>query len=154
MQDIESRLAQLGVKLPKPAASVASYVPVRTVDRLLYISGQLSVGPEGIIKGTLGDTMDVAEGQQAATACALAILSQIRFTAGRQLDHIASIIKITVLVAAAPDFDEHHLVANGASDLFVHLLGENGQHARAAFGTSGLPMGAAVEIDAIVEMKH
>jgi len=154
MQDIESRLAQLGVKLPKPAAAVASYMPVRTVGRTLYISGQISAGPEGVIRGTLGDTMNVAEGQQAATAAALSILSHIRFTAGRDLEHIASIVKLTVLVAATPQFTEHHLVANGASDLFVHLLGENGQHARAAFGATGLPFGAAVEIDAIVEMNH
>lgn len=147
---IDQRLAALGITLPQPAAPAASYVPVRRIGKTLYISGQLSSGPDGLSKGTLGKDLDTAAGQKAAALCAINILAQIRSVA--PLDTVEAIAKLTVLVASTPDFTEQHLVANGASDLLMDVLGEAGQHARAAFGVAALPLGAAVEIDAIVEL--
>lgn len=149
---IDQRLDQLGITLPTPSAPAASYVPVRRSGNLLYVSGQISTDADGnVIKGLLGKNMDVAEGQEAAARCAIAILAQVNAHAA--LSDIGAILKLTVLVASAPDFHQQHLVANGASDLFIKLLDDTGKHARAAFGVASLPLGAAVEIDAVIEMK-
>lgn len=148
----EEKLKNLGFELTAPAAAAANYVPTNRTGNTIYISGQISADTNGIIKGTLGKDMDVAAGQQAAARCALSILSHIVHSVGVPLDDIKKIIKLTVLVASTPDFTEQHLVANGASDLLVEVLGENGRHARAAFGVTSLPLGAAVEIEAIVEV--
>ncbi|WP_029039834.1 RidA family protein [Cucumibacter marinus] len=152
MSEIEARLAELGVTLPRPAAPAANYVPISQQGRTLFISGQLSAGPNGMITGRLGDTVSLEEGQAAAQAAAVNILAHIRHTAGFPLESVAAFHKLTVLVCAAPDFTEHHLVANGASNLIGDVFGEAGKHARAAFGVTSLPLGAAVEIDAIVEL--
>lgn len=148
---IEQKLAELGLELPKATAPAANYVPVTRSGNLLFVSGQISIGPDGITQGRLGDGMDVAAGQKAAELCALNILGQVADNAS--LDSVVQVLKLTVLVASAPDFNEQHLVANGASDLLVKLLGEKGKHARAAFGVAALPRGAAVEIDAVIEIK-
>jgi enamine deaminase RidA (YjgF/YER057c/UK114 family) len=148
---IEQKLAELGLELPKATAPAANYVPVTRSGNLLFVSGQISVGPDGITQGRLGDGMDVAAGQKAAELCALNILGQVADNAS--LDSVVQVLKLTVLVASSPDFNEQHLVANGASDLLVKLLGEKGKHARAAFGVAALPRGAAVEIDAVIEIK-
>jgi len=151
MSEIDDRLAARGITLGAPAAPAANYVPVRRSGNTLYISGQISSGPNGLISGKLGETMDVAAGQRAAEACAIALLAQIRHAAEAPLEKVR-FVKLSVLVNAAPDFLEHHLVANGASDLLVAVLGEAGGHARAAFGTASLPLGAAVEIEAVVDL--
>ncbi|SDG79003.1 RidA family protein [Pelagibacterium luteolum] len=148
---IEQKLTELGITLPTPAAPAASYVPVRRAGNMLYVSGQLSSGSEGLLKGRLGDGTDVATGQRAAELCAINILAQARTIA--PLDTIVAVHKLTVLVASTPDFHEQHLVANGASDLFIKVLGDAGKHARAAFGVASLPLGAAVEIDAVIEIE-
>lgn len=148
---IEAKLKDLGYDLPKPAAPVAAYVPVTRSGNLLFISGQLSTGPDGLVKGHLGKDIDVAAGQKAAELCAVNILGQI--AAVTPLENITAILKLTVLVASAPDFSEQHLVGNGASELFIKVLGDRAKHARAAFGVAALPLGAAVEIDAVVEIK-
>lgn len=147
---IEQKLNDLGYDLPKPKAPVASYVPTTRTGNLLYVSGQISAGPDGIAKGQLGTSVDVAGGQKAAELCAVSILGQI--AAVTPLENIRSVLKLTVLVASSPDFHEQHLVANGASDLLIAVLGDTGKHARAAFGVASLPLGAAVEIDAVVEL--
>ena len=147
---IEQKLNELGYALPTPAAPAGSYVPVRQSDNILYISGQLSSGADGLLKGRLGDGTDVATGQKAAELCAINILAQVNQVTA--LANIKAVHKLTVLVASAPDFHEQHLVANGASDLFAKLLGDKGKHARAAFGVAALPLGAAVEIDAVIEI--
>lgn len=147
---IEQKLNELGYPLPNPAAPAASYVPVRQSGKLLYVSGQISADANGVVKGLLGDGTDVAAGQKAAELCAVSILAQVNQVTA--LDNIVAIQKLTVLVASTPDFHEQHLVANGASDLFIKVLGEKGKHARAAFGVASLPLGAAVEIDAIIEI--
>lgn len=148
---IDQKLSEFGYTLPKPSSPAASYVPVRQVGKTLYVSGQISAGPEGVVKGRLGDGMDVAQGQKAAEICAINILAQV--DAITNLSNIKSIVKLTVLVASAPDFHEQHLVANGASDLFIKLFDDKGKHARAAFGVAALPLGAAVEIDAVIELE-
>jgi enamine deaminase RidA (YjgF/YER057c/UK114 family) len=147
------KLREYGYELPKPNPPVASYVAVTRSGNLLYISGQLSTDEYGVVAGRLGDTMNVVQGANAAERSALNVLAHVVHTAGVPLERVARILKITVLVAATADFTEHHLVANGASELLVAALGDTGKHARAAFGVPSLPLGAAVEIDAIVEVE-
>ena len=147
---IEAKLNALGHQLPRPAAPLASYVPVTRSGNLLFISGQLSTGPDGMTKGHIGKDLDVPAGQKAAELCAVNILGQIASVT--PLENVKAILKLTVLVSSTPEFTDQHLVGNGASDLFMKVLGESGKHARAAFGVAALPLGAAVEIDAVVEI--
>lgn len=147
------KLREYGYELPSPKAPVGAYVAVSRSGHTLYVSGQLSANELGVVEGRLGDTMNVVQGSNAAELCALNILAHVRHTAGVPLENISSIHKITVLVASTPGFTEQHLVANGASDLFAAVLGDKGKHARAAFGVASLPLGAAVEIDAIIEVE-
>ena len=146
------KLRQYGYELPTPKAPVANYVPVTRTGNILYVSGQISSNEHGVVTGLLGDTMNVVQGANAAELAALNVLSQIVHMGGVPLQDIKRILKVTVLVASTPDFTEQHLVANGCSNLLVGVLGENGKHARAAFGVASLPFGAAVEIDAVVEV--
>ncbi|WP_417581906.1 RidA family protein [Pelagibacterium sp.] len=148
---IEQKLNDLGYTLPTPASPAASYVPVRQSGKLLFVSGQISQGADGIVKGCLGKDVDVQTGQRAAELCAINILAHVNTVV--PLSRIKAIQKLTVLVASTPDFNEQHIVANGASDLFIKLLDDTGKHARAAFGVASLPLGAAVEIDAIIEIE-
>ncbi|MFD2646321.1 RidA family protein [Devosia albogilva] len=146
------KLREYGYELPMPKAPVASYVPVTRSGNLLYVSGQISSGENGVVGGRLGDTMNVQQGGNAAELAAINILSQVVHSAGVPLTEIKQVLKLTVLVASAPDFTEQHLVANGASNLLVGVLGDKGKHARAAFGVVALPLGAAVEIDAVIDV--
>ncbi len=146
------KLREYGYELPAPKAPVASYVPVTRSGNLLYVSGQISSNEQGVVTGLLGDTMNVVQGGNAAELAALNVLSQIVHSAGVPMEDIKRILKITVLVASTPDFTEQHLVANGASNLLVGVLGDKGKHARAAFGVTALPLGAAVEIEAVIEV--
>lgn len=145
-------LNQLGIELPVPAAPLAAYVPVVRSGNLLFVSGQLPSNSDGMIQGTLGANMLVEDGQAAARLAAINVLAQIVSNGGVPLDKIRRIVKLSIFVASTPDFTEHHLVANGASEFIAEVLGESGQHARAAFGVAALPMGAAVEIEAIVDV--
>ena len=147
------KLRELGYELPRPRPPVASYVPVVRSGNLLYVSGQISSNEQGVVEGTLGDTMNVVQGGNAAELAAVKILSEIVYSGGVDLTAIKRVVKLTVLVASAPGFTEQHLVANGASNLLVAVLGDNGKHARAAFGVVALPLGAAVEIEAVVEVE-
>jgi enamine deaminase RidA (YjgF/YER057c/UK114 family) len=147
---VEARLASLGFALPAAPNPVANYVPSVLVGDLLYISGQISKAADGTLaKGRLGADLDVAQGQAAARLCALNILAQAKAAVG-DLDRIAQVVKLTGFVNAAPEFVDHPQVVNGASDLMVEVLGDNGRHTRAAVGVSGLPLGAAVEVDAML----
>ncbi len=146
------KLKMLGYELNKPSAPAANYLATKRAGNLIFISGQLSADENGIISGVLGKDMNIEQGQIAARHCALSILSQIVHNADIELDNIKQIVKITALVCSTPSFHSHHLVANGASDLFANVLGEKGKHARAAYGVSALPLGAAVEIEAIIEV--
>ena len=150
---IEKRLLELGVELPTPAAPAANYVPYVTTGNLLVTSGQLPMKDGKLMAmGLLGRELGTEAGKLAAKWCAVNVLAQARAALG-ELERIERIVKITVFVAATPDFTEQHLVANGASDFLVAALGERGHHARSAVGSAALPMNAPVEIEALIEIK-
>ncbi|MEO6394542.1 MAG: RidA family protein [Devosia sp.] len=146
------KLREYGYELVRPRPPVASYVPVARSGNLLFVSGQISSNEGGVIQGLLGDNMNVVQGSNAAELAAVKILSEIVYSGGVELSAIVRVVKLTVLVASTHEFNEQHLVANGASNLIVGVLGDKGKHARAAFGVSSLPLGAAVEVEAIVEV--
>ncbi|MBX9450513.1 MAG: RidA family protein [Mesorhizobium sp.] len=149
---IQKRLEALGVTLPAAAAPAANYVPYAQSGKLLMTAGQLPLEAGKLVTGLLGRDLDTEAGKKAARLCAINILAQIQAATG-DLEQIARIVKITVFVASAPDFTEQHLVANGASDFLAEALGERGKHARSAVGVAVLPLNAAVEIEAIAELK-
>jgi enamine deaminase RidA (YjgF/YER057c/UK114 family) len=151
MSTAEARLAALGKSLAAPARPAANYVPTTRAGNLLFIAGQIPMGPSGPdFVGKLGREFDVAAGQAAAERCALAILAQAK-AAGADLD-AARLVKVVGFVNATPEFTEVPKVVNGASDLFVAVLGEAGKHARSAVGVATLPFGVAVEVEAIFEL--
>ncbi|OEC98945.1 MULTISPECIES: RidA family protein [unclassified Rhizobium] len=150
---IEGRLKELGIVLPQAAAPAANYVPYVISGNLLYLSGQLPMENGKIgVTGHLGKDVDVAGGQRAAELCAINILAQAKAALGGDLGRIKRLIKLNGFVASTSDFVEQHLVINGASNLLANVLGEAGKHARAAVGMAALPLNAAVEIDAILEI--
>jgi enamine deaminase RidA (YjgF/YER057c/UK114 family) len=150
---IDQRLAELGITLPQPAAPVAAYVPVVITDGLAFVSGQVCLDENGqMITGRLGDDADIALGQKAARACGLMILAQLKATLG-SLDRVERIVKLGVFVNCTPDFKDQPKVGNGASELMQDVFGEAGRHARAAVGSNALPMGVAVEVDAVVAIR-
>ena len=148
---VETRLGELGITLPDAPAPAANYVPYVISGNLLFISGQISQGPDGFIRGKLGTDLDAEAGAAAARHCALALIAQARAAVG-DLDRIARVIKLTGFVNSTPDFTEHPKVINGASDLFVSVFGDKGRHARAAVGAPSLPFGVAVEVEGIFEL--
>jgi enamine deaminase RidA (YjgF/YER057c/UK114 family) len=149
---IDARLAALGIALPNPAVPVAAYVPTVEVNGLLHISGQLPFRDGAVMVGRVGEDRDLAFGQQAARACALMLLAQMKNALG-SLDRVERIVRLGVFVSSDPRFTDQPKVGNGASELMVEIFGEAGRHARAAVGVPVLPLGAAVEIDAIVAVK-
>ena len=149
----EERLKELDILLPDPAAPAANYVPYVMHGGLLYISGQLPMGPGGLeYEGKVGGKFDVEEGQQAARLCALNILAQARTALG-SLDNIARCIRLGGFVNAGAGFRHHPAIINGASDLIVDVLGERGKHTRIAVGADNLPFDAPVEIEALFAVK-
>lgn len=151
MSKIDSRLKELGLEIPSPIAPVANYVPFVITGRELFISGQVSLSASGLIKGKLGADLDVAKGAVAARACAINLIAQMKAALGGDLDRVRRIVKLTGFVNCTPEFIDQPKVINGASDLMVDVFGDAGRHARAAVGAPSLPLGAAVEVDAIVE---
>jgi enamine deaminase RidA (YjgF/YER057c/UK114 family) len=151
MTNIASRLAELGISLPEPAAPVAAYVPTVLVGNLLHISGQVSFESGQLLTGRLGEDRDLEFGVRAARACGLMLLAQIQKAVG--LDRVERVVKLGVFVNSAGSFVEQPKVANGASELMEQVFGEIGRHARAAVGVPVLPMNAAVEIDAVVAVR-
>jgi enamine deaminase RidA (YjgF/YER057c/UK114 family) len=147
------KLREYGYELPMPKAPVATYIPVTRTGNIVYISGQISSNENGPVTGRLGDTMNVVQGGNAAELAAVNLLSQIVHSAGVDLTKVKRVLKLTVFVASTPEFAEHHLVANGASNLIVGVLGDNGRHARSAIGMAALPLGAAVEVEGIIEVE-
>lgn len=152
MSDIDRRLGELGLSLPKPAAPVAAYVPAVRVGELLHISGQLPFRDGQLMTGRLGEDLDVAFGREAAKMCGLMLLAQVKAACG-SLDRVERIVKLGVFVNSDPRFTEQPKVADGASTLMVDVFGDHGRHARSAVGVPALPLGAAVEIDAIVAVR-
>lgn len=149
---IARKLEELGLALPEAAAPVAAYVPVVEAGGLLHLSGQLPFKDGALITGRLGDGVSVEQGQEAARACALMIVAQLRKYLG-DLARVERIVKLGVFVNSHADFTDQPKVANGASELMVALFGDAGKHARSAVGVPVLPLGAAVEIDAIVQVS-
>ena len=148
---IEARLKKLGIELPRAAAPVASYVPVVTLGNLAHVSGQLPFIDGELVTGRLGEDVDLELGMRAARACALMILAQLKAALG-SLDKVERIVKLGGFVNSAGHFTDQPKVVNGASDLMVDVFGEAGKHARSAVGVPVLPLGAAVEIDAVVAL--
>lgn len=150
---IAARLRDLGLTLPAAPAPAANYVPyVRTGD-LVFVSGQISQGQEGLILGKLGDTLDVAAGAAAAKTCALSLLAQVQAACDGDLDRLVRVVKLTGFVNSTDDFTRQPEVINGASDLLVEVLGDAGRHARAAVSAPALPRGVAVEIEGVFEIR-
>ena len=147
---VSDRLKAAGVTLPDARPPVANYVPFVITGNLLFISGQVSITPEGLIKGRLGEDMTLEQGQQAARACAINLITQMKSALG-DLERVTRIVKLGGFVNAAGDFSDILKVVNGCSDLMVEIFGDKGRHARAAVACPVLPMGAAVEVDAVVE---
>lgn len=149
---IDARLAELGITLPEPAAPVAAYVPVVIAGGLAYVSGQVSMANGQRINGRLGEDMALEQGIDAARACGLMILAQLKAALG-SLDRVEQVVKLGAFVNCTPDFTDQPKVANGASELMVEVFGDAGKHARSAVGVPSLPLGVAVEVDAIVAVR-
>ena len=152
MGKYEKKLKSLGVILPNAPAPAANYVPFVKIDSLVYVSGQISLGPNGLIKGILGKDMAVEQGKLAARQCAINLLAQVKVACDGDLDRLTQVIKLGGFVNSTPNFFEQPSIINGASDFLVEILGENGRHARTAVGAI-LPLGVAVEIDWIFSIK-
>ena len=152
MGKYEKKLKSLGVILPNAPAPAANYVPFVKIDSLVYVSGQISLGPNGLIKGILGKDMAVEQGKLAARQCAINLLAQVKVACDGDLDRLTQVIKLGGFVNSTPNFFDQPSIINGASDFLVEILGENGRHARTAVGAI-LPLGVAVEIDGIFFIK-
>jgi enamine deaminase RidA (YjgF/YER057c/UK114 family) len=150
---VDSRLKELDITLPKAVAPVANYVPFVVSGNLVFVSGQVTLGPGGLeYVGQIGKEFNVEQGQAAARLCALNIIAQMREACGGNLDRIKRCVKVTGFVNAVPGFGQHPEVVNGASDTIVQVFGEIGKHARAAVGAGSLPRNVAVEVEAIFEI--
>lgn len=153
MHPIETRLADLGVTLPDAPAPAANYVPFVVTGNLVHISGQVSQSEAGLIKGRLGEDLGVDEGAEAARRCAISLLAQLRKACGGDFSRLSRAVKLTGFVNSTPAFTDQPKVINGASDFLVSVLGEAGRHARSAVSATSLPLGVAVEIEAIFELR-
>ncbi len=150
---IDARLAELAIELPDPPAPAANYVPYVQTGKLVFIAGQVPlVGGTAQYVGKVGGDFSVEEGAKCARLCAINVLAQLRAACGGDLDRVARCVKLGGFVNCAPDFTGQPQVVNGASDLIVEVFGEAGKHARFAVGAPSLPLGVAVEVDAIFEL--
>jgi len=147
--EIEAKLAELGLTLPAPAAPVAAYVPVVVAGGLAHVSGQLPFVAGQLVTGRLGESVSLEDGAIAAQACGLMILAQLKAALG-SLERVERVVKLGAFISSTADFTDQPKVANGASELMAAVFGEAGRHARSAVGVPVLPLGAAVEVDAIV----
>ena len=151
-QTPEARLAEAGHAIPQAAAPIAAYVPTVQVGKLLHISGQVSFKDGAVVTGRVGETMDVEAGKAAAELCGLMLIAQMKAALG-DLSRVERIVKLGGFVNCTGDFTDQPKVVNGASELMVAVFGEAGKHARAAVGVPALPLGCAVEVDAIVALR-
>ena len=150
---ITERLAELGVTLPDAPAPAANYVPFVQVGNTVYVSGQISNGPDGLITGKLGADMEVEDGAAAARTCAISLLAQVKAACGGDIERLQRVVKLTGFVNSTQDFTDQPKVINGCSDFLVEALGDTGRHARSAVSAPSLPLGVAVEIEGIFEIK-
>ena len=153
MTPIETRLADLGVTLPDAPAPAANYVPYLITGTLLHVSGQISQDANGLIRGKLGLDMDVPAGAAAAQRCAVSLLAQVRNACGGDFSRLVRVVKLTGFVNSTPEFTDQPKVINGASDFLVAVLGDAGRHARSAVSAASLPLGVAVEIEGLFEIR-
>lgn len=153
MGRIEARLKQLKLELPSITAPVANYVPWVRTGSLVFVSGQLTMGPAKTLEyvGAVGKSISVEDGKRAARLAAVNVLAVLNSALDGDLDRVTRVVKVTGFVNAEPGFSQHPEVVNGASDLFVEVFGDIGRHARAAVGAGSLPRNVAVEIEAIFE---
>jgi enamine deaminase RidA (YjgF/YER057c/UK114 family) len=150
----EDNLKKMNLKLPKAPDPVGSYIATKNSNKLLFISGQISMDENGnLIKGKLGKDLNTDKGYQAAQRCALSIIAQAKKACGEDLSKIKSCIKLTGFVNSTEDFIEQPKVINGASDIIAKIFGDFGKHTRAAVSVNSLPLGVAVEVDAIFELN-
>jgi enamine deaminase RidA (YjgF/YER057c/UK114 family) len=146
--DVLARLADLGITLPKPAAPVATYVPLIVAGSLVIVSGQLPlVDGKVAVTGKLGGGVTLEEGQHAARLCLINVLAQLEAGLPGGLASVKQVVRLGGFIAATPEFSQHAVVMNGASDLTVAAFGEIGRHARSTIGVASLPLGAAVEVE-------
>ena len=152
--NFDQKINELNINLPKAADPVGSYVAAKISGKMLFISGQISIDENGnLIKGKLGKDLGTDDGYKAAERCALSIVAQVKKACNDDLSKIKSCIKLTGFVNSTEDFVEQPKVINGASDLIASIFGDNGMHTRAAVSTNSLPLGVAVEVDAIFELN-
>ncbi|MBD1165012.1 RidA family protein [Pelagibacterales bacterium SAG-MED13] len=150
----EDKIKELGITLPEAKAPVGNYVAAKTLGKILFISGQISINENGqLIKGKIGKDLDTEAGYNAAKRCALSIIAQVKKACGNDLSKVKSCIKLTGFVNSTEEFTEQPKVINGASDLIASIFGESGMHTRAAVSTNSLPLGVSVEVDAIFELE-
>lgn len=155
MSDIKTKLKALGFTLPAAAAPAANYVPYVVSGNQIFVAGQIPfLNGEKMHMGRLGDGLEIEDGQKAAQACALNILAQVNAAVDGDWSRVVRCVKLGAFVSCKPDFTDHPAVVNGASDLMVEVMGDAGKHARFAVGAPSLPLGVAVEIDAIFEIKE
>ena len=151
---IEDNIKKMNINLPDAPDPVGSYVAAKIVGKFLYISGQVSINEKGeFIKGKVGKELNLEEGYEAAKRCALNIVSQAKKACGNDLSGIKSCIKLTGYVNSTDNFTDQPKIINGASDLISSVFGEIGKHTRAAVSVNSLPLGVAVEVDAIFELN-
>ena len=153
IKDIEDRLKKLEIILPDAPAPAANYVPTVLIGDILYVSGQISSDENGLIIGKLGTTMSVEEGIKAARACAISLLAQVKNACNGDLERLLRVVKLVGFVNSNPNFIDQPKVINGASDLLVNVLGSRGHHSRSAISAASLPLGVAVEIEGIFQIK-
>ena len=150
----DTKIKELGIQLPKAADPVGSYVATKISNKILFISGQISIDEKGeLIRGKIGKDLDTEAGYNAAKRCALSIVAQAKKACNEDLSKIKSCVKLTGFVNSTDDFTEQPKVINGASDLIALIFGEAGMHTRAAISANNLPLGVAVEVDAIFELN-
>lgn len=150
--DIDARLAALGLTLPDAPAPAANYVPYVQSGNLVFVSGQISQNGNGLMTGKLGADVSIEDGADAARACALSLLAQVKAACGGDLSRLKRVVKLTGFVNSTPEFTDQPKVINGASDLLVEILGDAGRHSRAAVSAGSLPFGVMVEIEGVFEI--
>lgn len=153
MSEIEKRLEEMGISLPEPAAPVANYVGYVITGNLVFISGQVPLGPDGFeYQGIVGKDLATEDAAKAARLCAINVLAQLKAACGGDLERVRRCVKLGGFVNAVPGFEQQPQVINGASDLMVEALGDRGKHARFAVGAGSLPVNVSVEVDAVFEI--
>ena len=154
MSLIEDKLKKLNIILPEPKAPVGAYVATKVVGKLLFISGQVSIDKNTkLITGTIGKDLNLDEGYEAAKRCGLSIVAHVKNACGGDLDRIKTCVKLTGYVNSTDDFKDQPKIINGASDIIAKIFDEKGEHTRAAVSVNSLPLGVAVEVDAIFEIN-